>query len=121
MRNRHQRAQGLGYLRGFLRARGVDLLRLLDLIAENNEKIHGVEEPIGKLLRIGQASVTHHAQQIFAGMKNARHLGIGKQSAVALERMDQAEEFFDHVLIVGRLLQLHQLFGDALGALAGFG
>ena len=46
-------------------------------------------------------------------MEHARHFRKGKKAAVALERMYHAKEFVDQALIVGRILQLHQLLADA--------
>jgi len=117
-RVRHQLAQGVGDAHRILGARRVNRFRGLDVRAENQDEVHRIEEPVGQLTRVAGPSIAHHAEQVFAGMEHTRHLRKTEQATIALERVDQAKKFGHRFLVGGRLLQLHQLFANALRELA---
>ena len=68
---------------------------------------------VGQFLGERHAPLAHAVHKVLAGVQHPGQLGDVEQAAVALQCMHAAEEIVDHVPVVGRLLQLHQLFADA--------
>ena len=85
-----------------------------DFVTKHPDKIHGIQQPIGQKLRIGDLAVTHGVHQILACMQHPGQFRQIKQPAVAFQGMDKAEQL-RHQLTAGRVfLQLHQFFSDTL-------
>src|SRR3546814_7079280 len=56
-----------------------------------------------------QLAVAHLAQHILAGVRHTLETGQAEKSAGSLDRVHQAEDVAKQLLVVGILLELHQL------------
>src|SRR3546814_5519200 len=74
-----------------------------------------------RLRRDLQLAVAHLAQHILAGVRHTLETGQAEKSAGSLDRVHQAEDVAKQLLVVGILLELHQLDVQLRKAFVGLG
>src|SRR3546814_9619672 len=83
--------------------------------------VEAFEDQGHRLRRDLQLAVAHLAQHILAGVRHTLETGQAEKSAGSLDRVHQAEDVAKQLLVVGILLELHQLDVQLRKAFVGLG